>query len=270
LVRTIVAIFSLSLLLFGGVVDDKVKSFVGIKKYEKSKKIIDILLGNKSRYLKDGRVDAVTLLENLKKNGFINLTLKRPMPITITFETKGRAILFLKILNTALNSMGFNFYTTKKALKDGEKFSWTISMMSEYLLDPVAFSNELKKFGCRVTDIEKLSPTKWDYNISMQDAKLRAKEILSDGVYKLKKPIKPYWLMMGDDASRLMITSYSLNRWHPFIVFFDKKLNILSIYKDGDKREKVSVDIPEKTKYILIDDEFTLTNIRIGLKIYAK
>lgn len=271
MVRIVISFFLFTCILFGDMIDDKIKSFIGEKEYLGSQKIISILLGDKKQYyLGDKKVDVVKLLKVLKKNGFMRLDLKSVNSVSITFTTKGNPLLFLKILNTTLNSMGFNFYITKKALKNSDGFSWTIQMNSEYLVDPVVLSNELKKYGCSIVDIVKKSKTNWSYFISSSNAKLLSKEVNSMVSYRLKKPIKRYWLTLLDMPKTINIKSYPLNRWHPYIAFFDSNLDILSVYSSDEVAKNLELDIPEDSKYIMIDDKYTISNIRSGLKIYTK
>jgi len=268
LVKIIVGILLIVSFAFGSLLENKIKSFVGENRYNTQQKIINIILGNKAQYLNDGKINDIKLLKVLKKNGFISLVLKKPQNLKVTFKVHKDAILFLRIINDSLNSMGFNFYMTKKAVRDNDNFTWTILMNTEYLIDPVSLSKELNKRGCFIEDISKKDNLDWTYNISMSNAKILSTKIISDVTYKFKKPIKPYWLSIGANAAELYISSYSLNRWHPYIVFYDKSLKILSVYVNDVKQNKYKLQIPENTKYIMIDDKYTLSNIRLGLRVY--
>ena len=271
MVKIVLSLFLIISIGFGDLIDDKIKSFIGEKSFYSSKKIIKILLGDKKRYYKaDGKVDIIKLLRVLKKNGFMKLELEHISSINITFITKNKPLLFLKILNSALNSMGFNFYITKKAIRTEDSFSWTIRMNTEYLIDPVLLAKELKKYGCLITDIQKSGKTKWQYFLSMQNAKLVVKNIVPEVSYKLRKPINSYWLGFDEVPHTIYIKSYPLNRWHPYIVFYDSALNAIFIYKSDKIVKQIKLDIPQSTKYVLIDDAYTLSNIRSGLKIYSK
>jgi hypothetical protein len=73
---------------------------------------------------------------------------------------------------------------------------------------------------------------------------------------------------LENNSKEIYIKSGMLNRWHPYIVFFDKELNILSIYEEDAVKKKVKVQIPENTKYIMIDDKYTLSNLKSGLQVY--
>ncbi len=271
MVKIILSFFLISSIAFGDMVDDKIKSFMGENNYYSTKKIINILLGDKKQYYKsDGSIKIIKILKVLKKNGFLRLDLKKSNSVNITFETKGNSLLFLKILNSILNSMGFNFYITKKAVNSDDSFSWEIQMNTEYLVDPVILANELKKYGCFITDIETKEKTNWHYFISTTDARLITKKIIPEVSYELKKPINSYWLGLDNTLQTLYIKSYPLNRWHPYIVFYDKALDILSIYTSDEIAKSLKLNIPQNTKYIMIDDKYTLSNIRSGLKIYSK
>jgi len=271
LVKIILSFFLITSITFGDMIDDKVKSLIGVKKYSSAKKIIHILLGDKKQYYNsDGSIEVVKLLRVLKKNGFMRLDLEGVKSVNITFTTKANPLLFLKILNNALNSMGFNFYITKKAIKTDDSFSWEIQMNTEYLVDPVVLGNELKKNGCAIIDIQKQENNNWHYFISTANAKVISKKIIPEVSYKLAKPIKSYWLGFDDTPQTIYIKSYPLNRWHPYIVFYDASLNILSVISNDEIVKDLKLDIPMGTKYMMIDDKYTLSNIRSGLKIYSK
>ncbi len=271
MVKIFLSFFLVISIAFGDMVDDKIKSFIGEKNYYSAKKIINILLGDKKQYYRsDGSVEVIKLLKVLKKNGFMGLDLERVNSVNITFTTQGNSLIFLKILNNALNSMGFNFYVTKKAIKSDDSFSWEIQMNTEYLVDPVVLANELKKYGCLISDIQTQEKTNWHYFISTTNARVISKKIAPEASYRLAKPIKSYWLGFDDVPQTLYIESYRLNRWHPYIVFYDNALNILSIYTSDEIQKSLKLDIPKNTKYIMIDDKYTLSNIRSGLKIYSK
>lgn len=271
MVKIILSFFLITSIAFSDMIDDKIKSFIGEKNYFSSKKIINIILGDKKQYYKsDGSIKVIKLLKVLKKNGFMRLDLESVNSVNITFTTQENPLLFLKILNNALNSMGFNFYITKKAVNSDDSFSWEIQMKTEYLIDPVILANELKKYGCFISDVEKKEKTNWYYFISTTNARLITKKIIPEVSYKLKKPINSYWLGLDNTLQTLYIKSYPLNRWHPYIVFYDKALDILSIYTSDEIAKSLKLDIPQNTKYIMIDDKYTLSNIRSGLKIYSK
>ena len=268
MVRFITILYIFVAIVRADILDDKIKSFIGANRYYKDYKIINIILGDRAKYIKNDQVDTIKLLKVLKKNGFLNSFLHKNQTVNITFHTTDNALLFLKVINSSLNSMGFNFYTLKKAIKDEEGFTWSINMDTEYLIDPVSLSQELDKRGCKILDVTKDSNSKWNYEISLKNAELPAIKILCDSTYKLKKPIKPYWLSIQNNSKKLSVKSYPLNRWHPYIVFFDNELNILSIFKEKALSKSFTSQIPQNTKYILIKDRYTLNNIRSGLRVY--
>ncbi len=269
MVKIIVSILLFICFVYGDLLDNKIKSFVGENRYYTQQKIINIILGDKKQYINDDKIDVIKLLKVLKKNGFINLVLKKPQSVKITFKVQHEALLFLKIINDSLNSIGFNFYMTKEAVKNSNGFIWRIVMDTEYLIDPISLSKELKKRGCIIEDISKKDNLDWTYIISMNKAKLLAKKIIPDVTYRLKKPIKSYWLNIPSNVEELFIKSYLLNKWHPYIVFYDKGLKILSTYESDSGEGNLKLQIPLETKYIMIDDKYTLSNIRLGLKIYV-
>ena len=271
MVKIVLSFIFITSAMFGSMIDEKIKSFVGEKNFYSTKKIINILLGDKKQYYRsNGSIKVVKLLKVLKKNGFIKLDLERVNTINITFTTQGNSLLFLKIINNVLNSMGFNFYITKRAIKSDDSFSWEIQMNTEYLVDPVVLADELKKYGCFITDIKKEDRSNWHYFISTTNAKIASKKISPNTSYRLNRPIKSYWLGLDDTLHTLHIISFSSNSWHPYIVFYDHALKILHVYSNDGIKKSLKLNIPKNTKYISIDDKYTLNNIRSGLKIYGK
>ena len=73
-----------------------------------------------------------------------------------------------------------------------------------------------------------------------------------------------------DTANAINITSKSGNRWHPNVVFYDNELNVIEIVKENSLQKSLRLDVPIDTKYIKIDDIYTLTNLRRGLSVMIK
>jgi predicted RNA-binding protein associated with RNAse of E/G family len=61
-----------------------------------------------------------------------------------------------------------------------------------------------------------------------------------------------------------------LNHWHPYIVFYDKHLNILKIIKKDNIFKTFNTNIPKGTNYIKITDLYMLLNIKRGLSVIIR
>jgi hypothetical protein len=69
------------------------------------------------------------------------------------------------------------------------------------------------------------------------------------------------------NANVINIESQSGNRWHPNVVFYDNDLKIIEIYKDDNLQKNLRLDVPTDTKYIKINDLYSLSNLRRGISI---
>jgi len=69
------------------------------------------------------------------------------------------------------------------------------------------------------------------------------------------------------NTNAINITSNSGNQWHPNVVFYDQKLEVIEIYKEDSLKKNLRLDVPAQTKYIKIDDLYSLSNLRRGISI---
>lgn len=268
MVRILVLAAFVSIFLIADPVDDKIISLIGKKEYAVQKKLIGIIFKKRENYyINSEKVDTIGIIQKLKKNGLIDLFFNSPKNLKVTFSTIGDSLFFIKTVGDSLSSMGYRHFLTKELIKNGQEVQWSILLNTEYIIDPIFFSNELKKRGCFVSDISKISETYWRYDIDTQNIKLLAQRIELDSTTKLKKPIKPYWINV-ENALRLKLKSHRIDHWFPYIVFYDKNMNIVSYYEDKNMQKSLKLSIPQEAKYVKIDDIYTLDNIKRGLSIY--
>ena len=51
------------------------------------------------------------------------------------------------------------------------------------------------------------------------------------------------------------------------MVFYDEALNIIGIYEENSLNKSLRLEVPNNTKYIKIDDLYTLANMKQGINI---
>ncbi len=258
--------------IYADLLDEKVKNLVDKESYLIHQKLIDIIFKNKSKFYKStGEIDVVKVAKYLKDSGLLKLFFEAPATLNITFNTNQNPIFFMKLITNSLNAMGYYFFITKEAKREGNVFSWSISLTTEYAIDPTIFARELGKRNCKILDIIKNSKDSWEYIIDISKAKvLEAKEVRVDEFIELGKSINDYWLKV-ENGEILKIVSRKNNSWYPYVAFYDKNLNLVSIYKEDSKVIKsINIKVPENCLYIKISDIFTLNNIKNGFSVYLK
>lgn len=268
---------SISLLIFtlslnAGLVDEKVKNLVEKDSYLVHQKLIDIIFKDKKKFYKPSKdIDIVKISKYLKKSGLLNLFFEKPQKLTITFNTNQNPLFFMKLITDSLNSMGYFYFITKEAKRETDIFSWSITLVTEYAIDPVIFAKELKKRDCEIIDILRNSKYNWEYLIDISKASVAiAQSIELNRDTQLEKSIEDYWLKIQKGES-LKIVSEPLNSWYPYIAFYDSKLNLIGLYKNRDSIIKsLNVRVPDSCRYIKISDSFTLNNIKNGFRVYLK
>lgn len=247
---------------------EKVRSLVGEERYAKHRSFIEIIFNDEDAFYRGERLDAVKVVETLKQNGLLQLFFESPQKLSLTFTTNGSALYFVKIMDDTLHGIGYYRYMTEYSKRDATGFVWQITMQSEYATDPVVLRNELRKRGCEISDIERLSDTQWRYNIDMAAAHLETHEIAQGEVYLLKRSLQPHWIDV-QHIKQLKLTSLGANVWHPHVSFFDNSLHLLKVYKRDRKTWQIRINIPQNAMYVKIGDMYDLKNIKDGLEVEA-
>ncbi|AXX85913.1 hypothetical protein [Malaciobacter marinus] len=253
------------------ILDNKISNLIGKFDYIKHKNLINYIFKDKHNYIIGENIDYIKVIKKLQSNGLLNLSLDRPKDVYIKFNTNHDPIKSLKILKDTLKSLGFYYYFTKTLKYDKENLNWEIKLKTEAAIDPLILANELYKQNCRVADIKREGDNKWEYSIDTTFSSLNNSiQITVDEKKYLRKPLKPYLLKIKGDASKITVVSKILNNWFPKVVFYDKSLNILKLIKEDKVHGKLVLEVPQNTKYIKIDDLYTLINIKRGLSIIIK
>lgn len=254
---------------FGDIVTRKIKNLMGDSEYAKKRNLINILFKNRGTYkLSNTQANSVKILTKLKKNGLVKLFLSHPQILNISFSSNNEnGIIFIKVITDSLNALGYNFFLTKKMVKDGQRLIWNITLKTSHILDPVMLAKEFLKRGTGIIDITKISKTKWSYQLNTQQARLISLRLDNNRYVELKKPLEDYMIEVSS-ASQVKIKAHKYDKWHPYIIFYDKKLNILENFYSQKRVKNFSIAIPKNSRYLKISDNFTLDNIKRGLTVY--
>lgn len=250
--------------------DDKIASFIGKKEYQVQKNLIRILFKDEQQFLyDDGKIDDIKVLKKLKESGLLKLFYTTPQKLNLSFATKDNALIFMRVINETLSSMGYNYFLTKRALKNTEGVIWEIVISTEHIVDPIIFSDKLKARDCFLESVDRVSENEWKYRINTQNIKIEANKIEANTTVNLRKPIKPYWIDVAG-MKTVSIVSKIADKWHPKIVFFDEKLHIVKDYQKDGVANKLKLRVPIDAKYVKIADMYTLDNIKRGISVYLR
>jgi len=268
LVRVVVSLFLLTTFVFATALEDKIESFVGEKEYKTQKNLIRILFKDKNTFLRDdSSVNDIKVLEKLKNSGILKLFYTKPQKLNLSFSTQKNPLIFMRVINESLSSMGYNYFLTKQALKNSDGFLWEIIISTEHIVDPLIFANRLEARGCFLDSIDRKSENKWVYAVNTDNIKIDARRVEANRTVKLKKPIKPYWIEV-ENMKTISFSSKIADRWHPSVVFYDDKLHIVKDYKEDSATNRLKIKVPEDAKYVKVADLYTLDNIKRGISIY--
>ena len=232
-----------------------VKNIIGNNKYNTYKNLIKTSL-NKNASMKQ-------VLIFIKNNGFLNLKFQKPKTIYPSFAfTSSNDLLKTKILYEILNNLGFyDFYPVQ--ITKNSKYKITLEINSLNKIDPLDFYNIMQKHGCNITNIQ--NDGNFTYYINCQDPKIDTYEITDN--FNTFHNIKGIYWFKTNGYSKISIKTSKYDFFYPYIVFYDKNLNILNIITSKNIKRNLILTIPTGCFYIKIQDNFTKENIKRGILI---
>lgn len=263
--RLLTLIFALSYYLLSSPVMSRVEEFLDRDSFRQYYSLVVKMFADEDKFMIGDRVDVVSIIDRLKKNGILKLYLNKPQPIQITFRGGGEPIFFLKLISDTLQELGYFKYRVLETSLNSDGLSMKIEFVSDYILDPTLLYQSLHNKGCEIVDIERKELFKWNYQIDIEKAFLNVQYLSIGDRLKLKTPVFDYWFKI-DGGSVIEFISVA-NQWHPYITFYDEKLNALNIFKRDSKKMKLRLKIPERTKYIKVTDIYLLNNLKNGLRV---
>ncbi len=232
-----------------------VKNIIGNNKYNTYKNLIKTSL--------DKNASIKQVLIFIKNNGFLNLKFQKPKIIYPSFVfTSSNDLLKTKILYESLNKMGFYDFYPVQITKD-RKYKITLKINSLNKIDPLDFYNILNQHGCNITNIT--NDENFTYDIKCTNPQINT-YYLKDSFSHFYNIKGVYWFR-ADNYSKVYIKTSKYDFFYPYIVFYDKNLNILNIITSKNIKRKLILKIPTGCFYIKIEDSYTKENINRGIFI---
>jgi hypothetical protein len=234
-----------------------IKNIVGDKIYSEYKGLIQTIQNETNS---SNLAQTITLL---KENGLIQLFFDKPKVIHPTFVFINNNPEFnTKTLYATLKNLGYYYFFPSNIEKD-TNYSITIEMLSTHHIDPVNFINQISTYGCNVINLENKGD--FVYTIDCKNEYLPVPKITADTKAYLNVKGE-YWFDTNGFKTVLVSTS-KFDKWHPYIAFYDKNLNLITVFTSQNIQRKVKLNLTNDTKYIKIRDNFTKENIKRGIFI---
>jgi hypothetical protein len=245
---------------------ERAYEFVPPAKMESSRNLVTFLFQNEDRYLTPDGVNIAAVLTTLKDNNLLQLSFNQPQELELVFSTAQSPLVFMRSVTEALNALGYNLFLTKSMHKEGGNFTWSISLSTQNVPNPLNLSAELSSRGCEVLDIRK-SADRWSYTIDSRNARIDAILLARGKKTELKKPFAPYILSVNGGIRRISVETHGADHWYPKVSFYDEALHLLG-QDDIDRRQLSYIaKVPSGAAYIKLDDRYTLDNIKRGLRV---
>jgi hypothetical protein len=251
-------IFFLIITLSFAKFENTIINLIGEKKYNEYHGLIQTLIQDQNA------TDITDVITILKENGLIELFFDKPKIIHPKFIfINNNPIFNTKTLYNSLNNLGYYYFYPVKIQKDGN-YSITLELQSTHHIDPVNLINEMKTSGCNIIDIS-YNNSDYEYKIDCKNEKINA-PLIPD---KLKAflNVKGEYYFDTNGTKAAIISTSKYDNWHPYIVFYDKNLNIVNLIAKKNRQKSIKINIPQECKYIKIRDNYTKENIKRGIFI---
>jgi hypothetical protein len=244
-----------------------IQNILGYSDYNTHKNLINHLFSNQNMFYTNNQINYTRIAQELENNGLLKLNLSSIQDIDVTFNVNGNHKKSIKNLTDILKMLGHHYFITKEETVVDNTFSWTIKMKTSAAISPLRLSQELQSINCNILDIKREGNNNWSYSINMSNSSIyKAEDLVGNNQLFLKKPLKPY-IVKVSNASRIFINSNAGNNWYPSIVFYDEDFNIIEMFEADSLHKSLRLDVPNNTKYIKINDLYTLANIKRGIDI---
>ena len=267
MVRALLLSLLLCTALFSDLLDEKIRSFVTPNQYGVHGKLISKIFSDREQFYDGSNVNSLKVLEKLKQDGLLRLDMKVPGEVSIKFKLDFSSFFAIKAIGDSLGAIGYNYFTVSSARNGEDGFYLDLSIDTEYNPDPVLLGGELKKRGIKIGDISK-DGNSWGYYLITFDPAMPEAEHINIGERKsVSKLFDNYWLDIRSGGNLLSLDSQSGNSWHPYVVFYDKHLNILSIFESDAKSTSKMLDVPSGTRFIKVGDLYGFYNIKNGFSV---
>ena len=248
--------------------EEKIINLLEKPTYQTHRRFIQVLFKKREKFLIDGDPNAIKIIETLLDNGLFKLRYNKPVNMTLIFSIQrvDNLLLSIKSIKESLNALGYNFFVIDKAQYTGPNaFRWVITFKTDINVNPILFNKELGKRGISIKSIFRNDTTKWFYQLEVKDARImNAKRLRLDTLTNISKKGNEVFLKIPDKAtdgfSYVSIKNHSKSSWYPYVVFYDKKLNILNIFEDKEITVDLKLSIPPEAYYIKLSDVYISQN----------
>ena len=266
MIRKLILLVTVSVMVSANL-DMKVKDLLGNSDYNTHKNLINHIFSNEANFYTNNQIDYTKIIQELSNNGVLKLNLPSTQNVSITFNVNKYPKKSSKNLTDILKALGQHNFVVQEEIVVNNNLKWTIQIKTAAAISPLRLSQELQSINCRIVDIKREGDYNWNYSIDTSDSSIyRAEDLINNKDLSLKKPLKPYMIKVSN-AKVITIKSLNGNIWYPNVVFYDEALNIIGIYEENSLHKSLRLEVPNNTKYIKIDDLYTLANMKQGINI---
>ncbi|RXI30910.1 hypothetical protein CP964_10650 [Arcobacter defluvii] len=266
MMKKLILIITLYVASYAGL-NETVLNMIGNADYNTHRNLINHIFRNTSNFYKNGQVDYTRVTQELSNNGILKLNLGSTQDIEVTFNFNSNPKKSMKNINDILKVIGYQNFITQGEVVINNQLKWTIKLKTAAAISPLRLSQELQSINCQIVDIRREGNYKWSYSIDSSNSTIyKAEDLTNTNQLSLKKPLKPY-IIQVQNASSITIDSNVGNNWYPSVIFYDNDFNIIEVVEKDSLHKSLKLDVPNNTKYIKIDDFYSLTNLKRGLNI---
>ena len=267
MIKFLVSFFIVFLTLSNANINDKVKQLIGETDFALNESLIQYLFENQDRYYDyAGNLSYKKLIETLEKNDLLDIKLEGQTSLNYRFIFNHNPKKSLNLLKDILKSQGHFDYRTLNIQKEENNLLWDFELNTTAAINPLLLSENLIKHFCKIRDIKK-EGNNWTILIDTFTSDVyKPFDFVSNEEMIFKKPLKEYFLKISK-ANIIKVYSYRGNSWRPSVVFYDEELNVLKLYKKDGFTRFLRVKVPKNTRYIKIDDLYSLSNMKKGIKV---
>ncbi|CAM2781664.1 hypothetical protein [Helicobacter burdigaliensis] len=268
MVKKIFLCLCFSGIIFANSVTYSIISILGPHEFQRNERFIQRIFAKEDNFLDGkGNPNLYKISQNLKTNGLLNLTFGAPKELLVKFEVKENPLIFMNALYEVLRAMGYYYYLVKQSQIDEKGYQFTLSMNTEYAIDPVILQEKLQEFGYEATLIEKINLQEWKYSFKNLEFNYpKAVQLPLNEIKFMANLGGEYWYMC-DGGNKLVLESANGVKWFPKIVFFDQSMNILEVKDTKESVQRLEITLPKEAKFVKVSDTFLPINIKNGINV---
>lgn len=255
MVKAIFAGFALCLCAFGADLSGDLGRILG-----EGHPAINSIMQNEKNFIDvRNNVNYSALFTELKSMGLLEPNSGNNMQIGFS-SADDNAILMVKAVGEVLSKMGYKYYLTTHF--DANPAQWGIALSSRNSLEPGVLYSQLANNKIYIKKISKQEGNAYIYDLDLSGASVDS-DVLNENQIR---PQKPYFLNVAGKRT-LRIEADGEDSFQPFIRVFDKNLKLIKTQKSNTIAYSLTMELPAGANYVLIEDSFSLENIKRGLKI---